>query len=129
MAVKSNVKTKAKIAKKTTVAILPLKAIAAKQTKSHILKTIADETELSIKQVKAVFTAAGHLAKCHLIKKGSGEFSIPEMAVKIVRKTKPATKKREGRNPLTGETIMIAAKPKREVIKVRPLKVLKELLA
>ena len=106
---------------------MPLKAITAKQTKSHILKTIADETELSVKQVKAVFTAAGHLAKCHLIKKGSGEFSIPEMAVKIVRKTKPATKKREGRNPLTGDTIMIAAKPKREVIRVKPLKSLKEL--
>ena len=127
MASKSSVKAKAKKVQKTTATILPLKAITAKQTKSHILKTIADETELSVKQVKAVFTAAGHLAKCHLIKKGSGEFSIPEMAVKIVRKTKPATKKREGRNPLTGDTIMIAAKPKREVIRVKPLKSLKEL--
>jgi DNA-binding protein HU-beta len=45
-----------------------------------------------------------------------------------VRKTKPATKAREGRNPMTGETIKIAAKPKRDVIKVRPLKALKEVI-
>jgi nucleoid DNA-binding protein len=125
MASKNKVKIKAQ---KTAAATLPLKAISAKQTKSQILKTIADKTELSTKQVKAVFAAAGHLAKCHLIKKGSGEFSIPEIAVKIVRKTKPATKQREGRNPLTGETITIAAKPKRDVIKVRPLKSLKGIL-
>ena len=83
---------------------------------------------MSLKQVKEVFTAAGHIAKCHLIKRGSGEFAIPEMAIKVVRKTKPATKARKGRNPLTGEEIKIAAKPKRDVIKVRPLKSLKEVI-
>lgn len=106
-----------------------LKAINQKQTKVEILRAVASETGLSPRQVKEVFAVAGHLSKCHLIKKGSGEFTIPEMAVKIVRKTKPATKKREGRNPMTGETIIIAAKPRREVIKVRPLKSLKEILA
>ncbi|HEX2549022.1 MAG TPA: HU family DNA-binding protein [Gammaproteobacteria bacterium] len=44
----------------------------------------------------------------------------------MVRKTKPATKQRQGRNPMTGETITIAAKPKRDVIKVKPLKSLKD---
>jgi nucleoid DNA-binding protein len=107
---------------------LSLKAITEKQTKVQILKNIAEHTGLSLKQVKDVFTTAGHIAKCHLIKRGSGEFSIPEMAIKIVRKTKPATKARQGRNPITGETITIKAKPKREVIKVRTLKTLKEVL-
>lgn len=105
-----------------------LKAITQKQTKVQILKNIAEQTGLSLKQVKEVFTAAGHIAKCHLIKRGSGEFAIPEMAIKVVRKTKPATKARLGRNPITGETIKIAAKPKRDVIKVRPLKSLKEVI-
>lgn len=105
-----------------------LRAINQKQTKMEILRMIAQETGLSPRQVKEVFAAASHLSKCHLIKKGSGEFTIPEMAIKVVRKTKPATKKREGRNPMTGETIIIAAKPKRDVIKVRPLKSLKEIL-
>ena len=106
-----------------------VKAISTKYTKNQILKAIAEDTGLSAAQVKEVFVRAGHLAKCHLTVKGSGEFAIPEMAVKIVRKTRPASKKREGRNPATGETITIAARPKREVIKVRALKALKEVLA
>lgn len=123
------VKRKSKTAKKSRTANLPqLKPISQKQTKAQILKFISEETGLSTKQVKSVFAMTSHLTKCHLIKRGSGEFAIPEMAIKIVRKTRPATKKREGRNPMTGETITIAAKPKREVIKVRPLKSLKEVL-
>ncbi len=128
MAVKKKVKsTKNRTNKsKAHPSTLQLKAIPQKQSKVQILKAIADQTGLTLKQVKTVFTMAGHMAKCHIIKKGSGEFAIPEMAIKVVRKTKPATKKRQGRNPMTGETITIAAKPKRDVIKVRPLKSLKE---
>lgn len=124
------VKRKAKqpAAKKTSFSQGQLKAIAEKQTKGQILKAIAHETGLTLRQVKMVFAMTSHLAKCHLIKRGSGEFAIPEMAIKVVRKTKPATKARQGRNPMTGETITIAAKPKRDVIKVRPLKSLKEVL-
>jgi nucleoid DNA-binding protein len=114
--------------KKKAQSSLQLKAITQKQTKSEILRNIAEQTGLTLKQVKEVFVSAGHIAKCHLIKRGSGEFSIPEMAIKVVRKTKPATKARQGRNPITGEAITIKAKPKREVIKVRPLKTLKEVL-
>lgn len=105
---------------------LQLKAIPEKQTKVQILQSIAEHSGLTMKQVKNVFIAAGHIAKCHVIRRGSGEFAIPEMAIKVVRKTKPATKQRQGRNPMTGETITIAAKPKRDVIKVKPLKSLKD---
>ncbi|MEZ6124943.1 MAG: HU family DNA-binding protein [Planctomycetaceae bacterium] len=35
---------------------------------------------------------------------------------------------REGRNPSTGEPITIAAKPEAKVVKVRPLKKLKEMI-
>lgn len=107
---------------------IQLKAISDKQTKVEILRAIAEHTGLSPRQVKEVFVTAGHLAKCHLIKRGSGEFAIPEMAIKVVRKTKPATKARMGRNPITGEEIKIAAKPKRDVVKVRPLKSLKDVI-
>ena len=123
------VKKKAKSSnKRNNVKASPvsLRAIPHKQTKVQILKNIAEHTGLSTKQVKAVLASAAHIAKCHITKKGSGEFAIPEMAIKIIRKTKPATKQRQGRNPMTGETIMIAAKPKRDVIKVRPLKSLKQ---
>jgi nucleoid DNA-binding protein len=107
---------------------MPIRAITAKQTKSEILRAISKQTGLSMSQVRSVLETTSHLAKCHIAKKGSGEFSIPEMAIKVVRKTKPATKAREGRNPITGETITISAKPKREVIKIRPLKSFKEIL-
>jgi len=42
------------------------------------------------------------------------------------RHTKPARPKRKGRNPATGEEIMIAAKKAENVIKFRPAKVWKE---
>lgn len=105
-----------------------LKSISEKQTRIDILRTIAEETGLTAKQVKDVFQTASSMAKRHIMKRGSGEFSIPEMAIKITRKTRPATKKRMGRNPRTGESVMIAARPKREVIKIRALKGLKEAL-
>jgi nucleoid DNA-binding protein len=127
-ATKSKVKTKAKTRTKAQQSSLQLKAISQKQTKVQILKNIAEQTGLTLKQVREVFLTAGHIAKCHLIKRGSGEFAVPEMAIKVVRKTKPATKARQGRNPITGESITIAAKPKRDVIKVRPLKSLKEVI-
>lgn len=131
---KAGNKSKAKTAKKTqktnaTVANAPLKAIPAKQTKAQILAAISTATGLSVKQVKAVFATTSHLVKCHLIKRGSGQFAIPELAIKVVRKTKPATKKRQGTNPFTGETMTIAAKPKRDIVRVRPLKSLKEVVA
>lgn len=119
---------KSKTRSKAKPSSMQLKAISEKQTKMQILRAIAEETGLTIKQVQMVFATTNHIAKCHLIKRGSGEFAIPEMAIKVVRKSKPATKERQGRNPMTGETIKIAAKPKRDVIKVRPLKSLKEVL-
>lgn len=129
MVQKSKAKSKAKVSTQAiTDASKPAKAISEKQTKTQILKAISELTNLSLKDVKNVFLAANHLAKCHLIKKGSGEFAVPEMGLKIIRKTKPATKKRQGRNPLTGESITIPAKPKHEVIRVRPLKTLKDIL-
>lgn len=129
MAVKKSKSATRKVKKsKQKASSLQLKAISGKQTKMQILRAITQETGLTLNQVKSVFVTAGHIAKCHLTKRGSGEFAVPEMAIKVVRKTKPATKARQGRNPMTGETITIAAKPKRDVIKVRPLKSLKEVL-
>ena len=121
-------KPRAKSAAKKSATAKPaaLKAIIKPQTRTEIFKHIAEETGLAASQIKAVFEAAGTLSKRHIMKRGSGKFAIPGFDVVLNRKTKPATKKREGRNPKTGETIMIAAKPKREVVKARALKALKE---
>jgi len=103
-----------------------LKAIADKQTKSEIILAIAEQTGLSKKQVVSVFSTLSQLIVRHMKKRGSGQFAIPETGVKIIRKTRPATKKRMGRNPATGEALMIPAKPARTVVKITALKSLKE---
>lgn len=105
-----------------------LKAIKEKQTQTQILSSIADETGLVKKEVQAVLESLSNLTHRHIMKKGSGEFKIPYMGVKVSRKDKPATKKRMGRNPATGEEMVIAAKPKCQVVKAMPLKAIKDLL-
>lgn len=103
-------------------------AIPERYTQTHIIQHLAEETALSATAIKAIFAFLSQLAECHLMKRGSGEFRVPSLGVKLVRKLRPATKKRMGRNPATGETIMIAAKPQREVIKATVLKSLKAIL-
>lgn len=105
---------------------LRLKPNAEKDTKSQIYKKIATQTGLSTKEVQRVFLVLGNELAGHMIKRGSGEFTIPELGIRVKRKTRPATKKRLGRNPATGEQIWIAAKPARTVVKIVPLRALKE---
>ena len=95
-------------------------------TKSEILVNIAEKTELSRKQVSAVFDALAEQIKGALNKKGPGLFAIPGL-MKLTIRNKPATKARKGINPFTKEEVMFKAKPARKVIKVRPLKALKDM--
>ena len=101
-------------------------AIATKQTKTQIIQAIADDTGLTKKDVASVFGSLGDLVERHMKRRGSGEFSIPETGVKIRRVKKPARKARMGRNPATGETIKIAAKPASTTVRVTALKALKD---
>ena len=95
-------------------------------TKSEILTNIAEATELSRKQVASVFEAMSNEIKGAVGKKGPGIFAVPGL-MKIVVITKPAQKARKGINPFTKEETMFKAKPARKVIKVRPLKALKDM--
>ena len=95
-------------------------------TKSEILTTIAGATELSRKQVSSVFDALGDLIGKNIGKKGPGIFAVPGL-MKITVVNKPATKARKGINPFTKEEQIFKAKPARKVIKVRPLKALKDM--
>ncbi len=129
-AVRKKVVAKKKAAPKKKVVVAPkkLKSIAAKQTKTQIIQAIAEDTELTKKQVDAVFNSLAALIQRHMQRRGSGEFTIPQTGVKVRRVRKPARKSRMGRNPATGETIKIAAKPASTVIKVAALKALKDTL-
>jgi len=100
--------------------------IASKQTKSQILSDIAEDTGLTKKQVTAVLTSLSDLAVRHLKTKGSGEFSVPSLGVKLRRVIKSARPERPGVNPFTGEKITIKAKPESISVRATPLKALKD---
>jgi nucleoid DNA-binding protein len=104
-------------------------ATAAKApTKTEILSNIAETTSLSKKEVGAVLEAlSGEIAKA-IGKKGPGAFAIPGLC-KIVVQRKPATKAATKPNPFKpGEMMEVSAKPARNVVKVRPLKNLKDMV-
>lgn len=104
------------------------KAAAKKPpTKSEVFGTIADQTELSKRQVSSVFDSLGGVIKKNLGSRGPGVFTLPGLC-KLTVKKKPASKARKGRNPFTGEDITIKAKPASKVVRVRPLKALKEMV-
>ena len=96
-------------------------------TKSEILNHIADETELSRKEVASVFESLEGLIAKELKPRGAGYFNMPGlMKIKVVKK--PARKARKGINPFTGEEMMFKAKPASKGVKVLPLKGLKSMV-
>jgi len=117
-----------KVAAKKAAPAAAKKVVVAKEamTKTQILTTIAESTELNRKQVQAVFDELGALIEAHVNPKAVGNFTIPGL-MKVMVTRKPATKARKGINPFTGEETTFKAKPARNVIKVRPLKKLKDM--
>ncbi|MFP4144146.1 MAG: HU family DNA-binding protein [Phycisphaeraceae bacterium] len=105
------------------------KAAAEKKppTKTEILDHIAKDTGLTKKEVSGVLDSLEGLMKKNLKPRSAQQFALPGL-LKIVVQKRPATKSRQGVNPATGETMTIPAKPARKVVKVRPLKKLKEMI-
>ncbi len=101
-------------------------AAAKPPTKSELYGAIADKTALTKKQVASVFDELAAQIKKNLAR-GPGAFTMPGLC-KMVVKRKPATKARPGKNPFTGEAIMIKAKPASKTVRIRPLKSLKDML-
>ena len=97
-------------------------------SKSEILAGIAEETQLSRKQVASVFDALATQLKNSLGKKGPGLFVVPGL-MKVTLVKKPATKARKGINPFTKEPTVFKAKPARKVIKGRAVKAAKDAIA
>ena len=95
-------------------------------TKSQLLGEIADQSGLKKKEVSEVFESLQGIIQRHLRNGGAGEFNMPGLLkCRVIHK--PATKARKGINPFTGEETMFKAKPARNVVKIRPLKALKEM--
>ena len=124
MATKKKAKKKAAAKKAPAAAV---KTIKEPMTKSALYTTISENTELKKKDVVAVFDELTKLINGHVKRNGAGIFTLPGLCkVKVVRK--PATKARKGINPFTGEPTIFKAKPARNVVKILPLKALKEMV-
>lgn len=94
--------------------------------KSAVYQELATATGLAKKQIASVLDELLVLMK-HELKKGPGVFALPGvLKVRIVHR--PARKARMGRNPQTGEEIMIKAKPASKAVKAQCLKSLKEIV-
>lgn len=118
------------MAKKVTAkapAKVKITAASKVRSKSEMLNAIAESTQLSRKQVSAVFDSLSEVIRNDLGKKGPQLVTVPGlMKISVVRK--PATKERKGINPFTGEETTFKAKPARNVVKIRALKGLKAMV-
>jgi nucleoid DNA-binding protein len=121
-------KKAAKKAKKKAAPARKITAIRKPMTKSGITAEISDKTGLTKKQVSSVLDEMTILIERHIKKGGAGQFSLPGL-MKVEVKRKPATKARKGINPFTGEETVFKAKPARNVVKIRPLKKVKDMVA
>ena len=97
-------------------------------TKTEIYAKIVDDTDLTRKDVAAVFESLSGQIQKNLGGRGApGMFSIPGLLkLRVVKK--PARKARKGINPFTGEEMMLKAKPASKVVKATILKGLKDMV-
>lgn len=96
-------------------------------TKTEIMVALSEATDLTRQQVAGLLDELGKLIEKNLSEGGPGEFAIPGlMKIKVVRK--PATEARKGINPFTKEETIFKAKPAKNVVKLMPLKGLKDMV-
>jgi nucleoid DNA-binding protein len=95
--------------------------------KTEVLTALSEATGLTKQQVGGLFDELTKLIGKNLGNEGPGVFAVPGlMQIKAVRKA--ATPERKGINPFTKEETVFKAKPAKTVVKVVPLKGLKELV-
>ena len=125
--VKKAAAKKAPVKKAAAAPVKKAPGIKAKMTKTAILNEIATNTTLSRAQVSSVMDELESVIERHIRKRSVGEFTLPGL-LKIKAAKRPATKKRMGRNPATGEEIVIPAKPATTRVRVTALKKLKDMI-
>jgi len=103
------------------------KAAKKAPTKTEVLQSIAEATDLTKKQVAAVLDALTEEVRKSLSSRGAGVFTLPGL-LKIEKKKVPARPAQKGvKNPFTGELQDRPAKPAYNKVKVRALRNLKEM--
>jgi len=100
------------------------------RTKGEIYRLIAEHNGLQRKQVVGVFETMQRIMSVDLAKPSKDKpkiFVVPGL-MKVQATYKPPQPERQGKNPFTGETITIKAKPASTKIRIRPLKQLKAMV-
>jgi DNA-binding protein HU-beta len=87
-------------------------------TQSQMIAAVADRAEMSKADAKRALDALDEIVLQEL---GNARKVRLGGLVQLTVRVKPATKKRTGRNPATGEEITIAAKPASVDVRARPL--------
>jgi nucleoid DNA-binding protein len=94
-------------------------------SKSQFVEALVGKTGLTKKQIVLVLDGLNSVVTQQLSKRGPGEVVIPGL-LKLGVVEKPAAPAHEGINPFTKEPMTYKARPARKVIRVRPLKGLKD---
>ena len=94
-------------------------------TQTQMIAAVAERADLSKADAKRALAALDEVILAEL---GNAQKVRIGGLVHLTVRVKPATKKRKGRNPATGEEIDIAAKPASVDVRARPLAKAKEAL-
>ena len=104
------------------------KAAKKAPTKTEILQSLANATDLTKKQVANVLEELANEIRKNLGPRGAGAFTLPGL-LKIEKKKVPARAAQKNvRNPFTGELQDRPAKPAYSKVKIRALRNLKDMV-
>jgi DNA-binding protein HU-beta len=87
-------------------------------TQTQLINAVAERAEMSKADAKRAMAALDEVVLEEL---GNAQKVRIGGLVQLTVRVKPATKKRKGRNPATGEEIEIAAKPASVIVRALPL--------
>lgn len=120
---------KATKAAKPVKAAAPVKlgAVSEPMAKSALLQHIANNTSLARKQVAQVLEELTAVVAAHVNKKSKGQFVMPGL-FKITVVRKPAQKGGK-KVMMMGKEVVTKPKPARNIVRIRPLKKLKDYAA
>jgi len=118
-------KAKKKPAASKSKPVAVVRPIKQKLTKSALVTMLAEQNELTRKQVSDILSSLECVMHGCVHPNGSGEFTLPGLMKLTLRKVPARKAGTLIRNPATGEMMKAAAKPASVRVKIRPLSKLK----
>lgn len=120
-------KAPAKAAKAVKPSPVKLSAVSEPMSKSALLQHIANNVGIARKQVSQVMEELATVVNAHVNKKAKGQFVLPGL-LKITVVRKPAQKGGK-KVMMMGKEVITKPKPARNIVRIRPLKKLKDMAA